>query len=68
VQAQEVMSQASFYSSNDPRLHFGLGANRTTDLEVRWPNGSREKFDSVPCDRLVVIREDSGIVRQEEFG
>jgi hypothetical protein len=38
------------------------------DLEVRWPNGSREKFDRVGADRLVVIREGSGIVRQEEFG
>ena len=67
VQAQEVMSQASFYSSNDPRLHFGLGAAGTADLEVRWPDGTHEKFDRVRADRLVVIREGSGIVRQEEF-
>ena len=26
VQAQEVIAQASFYSANDRRLHFGLGA------------------------------------------
>jgi hypothetical protein len=26
TQAQEVMAQASFYSANDRRLHFGLGA------------------------------------------
>ena len=26
IQAQEVLSQASFYSANDLRLHFGLGA------------------------------------------
>ena len=25
VQAQEVLSQSSFYSANDSRLHFGLG-------------------------------------------
>ena len=25
VQAQAVVSQSSYYSCNDPRLHFGLG-------------------------------------------
>jgi hypothetical protein len=34
---------------------------------VRWPNGTREKFDGVRANRLVVIREGAGIVRQEEF-
>ncbi len=43
-QAQEVMSQASFYSANDPRLHFGLGAIDRVDLDVRWPNGGRERI------------------------
>ena len=28
-QAQEVLSQSSFYSANDPRLHFGLGKAET---------------------------------------
>ena len=28
TQAQAVVSQSSFYSSNDPRLHFGLGSSR----------------------------------------
>ena len=42
VQAQEVVSQSSFYSSNDPRLHFGLGSAMSADLEIRWPNGNKE--------------------------
>ena len=44
VQAQEVMSQSSYLSSNDPRLHFGLGANAKADVEVRWPDGKSESF------------------------
>src|SRR6202165_2914641 len=39
VQAQAVLSQSSFYSCNDPRLHFGLGASKTADIEGHWPNG-----------------------------
>src|SRR6266705_1368901 len=42
TQAQEVLSQSSFYSSNDSRLHFGLGAAEAADVEIRWPNGGRE--------------------------
>jgi len=62
VQAQEVLSQSSFYSSNDPRLHFGLGPEKIADIEIHWPNGLQEKFKGVTADRLVVIKEGLGIV------
>lgn len=61
-QAQEVLSQSSYYSVNDWRLHFGLGAAKTVDLEVRWPSGKKETFRGVAADRLVTIREGQGIV------
>jgi hypothetical protein len=62
IQAQEVLSQSSFFSVSDSRLHFGLGAARFADLEIRWPNGRKESFAKVPADQLVVIREGSGII------
>ena len=37
TQAQEVLSQSSYYSCNDSRLHFGLGQATTVDLVIRWP-------------------------------
>jgi hypothetical protein len=67
VQAQEVLSQASFYSVNDPRLHFGLGAVDKVDLDVRWPNGGMERFTKVSADRIVTIREGAGIIKAEPF-
>jgi hypothetical protein len=67
VQAQEVLSQSSFYSSNDPRLHFGLGAAGTADIEIRWPNGGLEKLVGVPANQLIVVKEGSGIVRTDKF-
>jgi enediyne biosynthesis protein E4 len=60
-QAQALMSQSSFYSCNDPRLHFGLGAEKTADLEIHWPNGAVESFKAVPANQLVVIKEGAGI-------
>ena len=65
IQAQEVVSQSSFYSSNDRRLHFGLGGATSADLEVRWPNGNRERVENVAANRLVVIREGAGVVKEE---
>ena len=62
VQAQEVLSQASFYSANDLRLHFGLGSATHADLKIRWPNGLQEQISSVPADRLIIVREGEGIV------
>jgi hypothetical protein len=61
-QAQEVMSQSSFFSANDLRLHFGLGGAKSADLEVRWPNSAPEVLKGVPADRIVTIQESKGIV------
>ena len=63
TQAQSVLSQCSFYSCNDPRLHFGLGTHTTVDLEVRWPNGRVEAFKRMPVNRLVTLREGAGMVQ-----
>jgi hypothetical protein len=62
IQAQEVLSQSSFYSVNDPRLHFGLGEAAFADLEIRWPSGDRENLTRVAANRFLTIREGAGIV------
>jgi len=68
MQAQSVTAQSSFYSANDPRLHFGLGEAGSADLEIRWPNGAVERVEGVEADQLVVVREGSGIVKKQRFG
>jgi len=65
IQAQEVTAQSSFYSVNDRRLHFGLGAAATADLTVRWTSGGTESFPNVAAGQLVTIREGAGIVKRE---
>ena len=67
VQAQEVLSQSSFYSASDSRLHFGMGTAEAADLEIRWPNGGQERVMNLAADQLVVIREGSGVIRKERF-
>lgn len=66
MQAQEVLSHSSFLSCNDRRLHFGLGKASSADIEVRWPSGARQRFAGIRPNRLVKIREGTGIVAQLE--
>ena len=66
-QVQEVTAQASFYSVNDRRLHFGLGSISTASVGVRWTSGGLEKFDKVAANQLVVIKEGEGIIRSRRF-
>jgi hypothetical protein len=62
TQAQALLSQSSFFSCNDPRLHFGLGSSASVDLEIFWPNGMHESYKGLPANRLVTIREGTGVV------
>ena len=53
-----VQSGTGYLSQDDMRLHFGLGAQTKVDsLEVRWPDGSTTRMESVEADRLLAIRE-----------
>ncbi len=58
--AQAVLSQTSFYSVDERRLHFGLGAADEVAIEVRWPNGGVETFEGLPAKRVVTIVEGQG--------
>ena len=67
LQTQEVLSQASYYSANDLRLHFGLGTFNQVALDVRWPTGQVEHLAKAPVDHLLTIREGQGIIKSEAF-
>ncbi len=67
VQVQEVLSGCSFCSSNDPRLHFGLGAATTADIEVRWPSGLVERVHGAAANQLLTLREGGGQVKGRPF-
>jgi len=67
VQVQELLSQSSFLSCNDPRLHFGLGTVTAADIEVHWPSGLVESIKSVAANQLVTLREGSGQVKGRPF-
>jgi enediyne biosynthesis protein E4 len=60
-QRGDVTSGGSYESTNDPRVHFGLGNSTTIDsVEVRWPSGSKERFPVSSVDQIVTLIEGKG--------
>jgi hypothetical protein len=51
----------SYLSSNDPRLHFGLGDIEQVDrISVIWADGIEEVFFEREVDRHLVVRRGEG--------
>ena len=66
-QSQAVLAQSSYLSVNDRRLHFGLGPETKASVEVHWPSGAVEAVEAVEVNRLLVIREGSGLVSAQKL-
>ena len=62
VQLQDLLSQQSYLSCNDPRLHFGLGKATAADIDIYWPNGAHERYANVGIDRLLTFKEGAGLI------
>ena len=56
-QTRFATAAGSYLSSNDKRLHFGLGSAETADIEIKWPSGIRQVLRSVKADQFIVIEE-----------
>ena len=62
-QTEAVLSQSSYVSHNDLRVHFGLGAaERVEGIAVRWPSGEVEEFPGAAGGRTLLLVEGSGEV------
>jgi len=61
-QRGDVISGGSFASSNDFRVHFGLGSNTSIGkVEIAWPSGKRETLALKKLDRIFTVEEAKGI-------
>jgi hypothetical protein len=53
-----VSTGASYLSSNDKRVHFGLGASKKVKLlEITWPSGKTQRLENIAADRILTVRE-----------
>ena len=61
-QRGDVLSGGSYLSSNDLRVHFGLGDGVAAGTaEIHWPSGKRENIVLPAVDRIYSITEGQGI-------
>jgi hypothetical protein len=53
----------SYQSTQDPRLHFGLGQHPTVEeVEIKWPSGELTKLTNIKSDQILAIEEGKGLV------
>ena len=53
-----VSTAGSYLSSNDKRVHFGLGSERTIRLlEITWPSGEVQRLEDVQPNQILTVRE-----------
>lgn len=58
VQMREINNVASYLSSNDIRLHVGLGEAKIIQrVEVLWPSGTRQILKDIGVNQILVITE-----------
>ncbi len=61
VQVKEVRAGFVLLSSESPWLTFGLAQHDgSVDIEVRWPSGLTELFESQPIRQTVTLTEGTG--------
>ncbi len=53
----EVRGSDSYLSSNDLRVHAGLGDFKEADVEIRWPSGQVDRHPKVAANRFYWARE-----------
>jgi enediyne biosynthesis protein E4 len=59
VQYNHVTTAGSYASSNDPRVHFGLGADKVIkEIELRWPSGTVQLLHNVKADQILTVTEE----------
>jgi hypothetical protein len=60
---EQAKGGMSYMSANDPRIVFGLGKHTKIDsLEITWPSGQIDRFKDLPLDKIIAIKEGTGIV------
>lgn len=59
---RRARTDGSYLSGSDPRVHIGLGAtSQFQALIVEWPDGSRETWAGPRPDRILFLRQHTGV-------
>jgi hypothetical protein len=67
-QVRFATAAGSYLSSNDKRLHFGLGSAESADIEIKWPSGVRQLLHGVKADQFLSIEESTSPPQSAAMG
>ncbi len=57
-QYNQATTAGSYNSSNDKRVHFGLGAAAVIDsIELSWPSGIKQVLKNIKADQILSVTE-----------
>lgn len=57
-QIHQKRSTTGYLSQNDPRLHFGIGANNAVEkIEIIWPSGKVQLLENVKANQILNVKE-----------
>jgi enediyne biosynthesis protein E4 len=65
---QMVKTGSSYLSQSELPLTFGLGRpenDKAVSLEIAWPSGKKESFQSIEPNQFLTLKEGSGIVSKQ---
>jgi hypothetical protein len=55
---QEMYLTRGFQSSADPVLHFGLGNSAVVDIEIIWPDQTRQTLSGIEPNQTITIKKE----------
>lgn len=65
--SQQLIGGGSYASTRQPLLCFGLGTlAEPVDIEVFWPNGEKQSFESLIVNKTYVVDQKRGIINLPE--
>jgi hypothetical protein len=50
---QPVVAVNGYLTSSDPRAHFGLGAAEKADIEISWPDGTKQTLPNIKANQFL---------------
>ena len=63
MEVEQSKGGMGYMSASDPRIHFGLGKRTHIEsLVITWPSGQVDKFTDLPIDKIISVKEGTGIV------
>ena len=68
VRTKYVQMGSGFLSQSSLQVYFGLGSDtQVREVSVTWPSGRQDRFERLPADQLIILREGEAEFQRQAF-